>query len=589
MRKYYMLSGLLLHTHQTTCNHNRTPEQKKPSYLKNTSYSNIQNKMLEYIHFKQSFTIIIRDDVNSLYNYIFQKFDGFIFILFGDNLINDIKRHTSIMQNISVPKARFLVIILGISPNIKAVFNFLDEFSLYETIVIHQEKEHFKLLSWSYDNCGNFKDIVFLGTCTLLKNYAKSFHIPQRPKLYNNCSFQLFGYEDPPFSINSRKHNLVTGSIIFKLLKLIVPHLNFTINFLTSKREFQRRTTVGYPYDIRKYLHPLFFSERYYTEQYTWFVPRVKPNPQWISPTHVFNFDTWVCVLLFLAIMSIYFKFFHFFQSTDFIKCFLNTYSVFLNMSVKYNSCSFRLRTVFLTWVIFSIAITTIFQAYMTTHLIDSGKQHQIDTVAELEKSDFIPIIYQGLIYIDCWRLFAANTSKFLVFYDVCSMFRYSAHNSKVAILASDETFFYTFRELGMLKQIESFHKFSTQLTSIHRTLIIDMTSPYLPLVNKIISHLVQTGIVDKLVHDSIDISRFLQRIRTTEKSFNEYVPLTVYHIFSSFIYLSVGISLSVIVFIIEIAVSRYLLISKCLYNLYKKSINKLQQLKDKKSNSDLK
>ena len=90
---------------------------------------------------------------------------------------------------------------------------------------------------------------------------------------------------------------------------------------------------------------------------------------------------------------------------------------------------------------------------------------------------------------------------------------------------------------------------------NIHRTLHVEVTSLFIPLVNKVIEGMVEGGIVDKVVRDYVDPTghRFINK--PEETSLEIYEPLGLLHVFSSFLYLFLGYILSAIAFFIEIVI----------------------------------
>jgi len=59
-----------------------------------------------------------------------------------------------------------------------------------------------------------------------------------------------------------------------------------------------------------------------------------------------------------------------------------------LSMSVNSQPRSAPLRLFFLCWVCYSVAISTVFQAYLTTFLIEPGYEEPIRTVEKMLKSE---------------------------------------------------------------------------------------------------------------------------------------------------------------------------------------------------------
>ncbi|KAJ9580702.1 hypothetical protein L9F63_024122 [Diploptera punctata] len=492
-------------------------------------------------------------DLSSNDGYTFHQFQGFIFILLQNNLF-DIK-YSRIMSNLSLPKARILVIVLGITTNKQIVFDFLVEFSLHKAVVLLQnEIEDFEILSWSRDDCGDFKNITFLTSCNQVSKTFDMQRVIERPKTYKGCTFNLLGIHEPPFCVRN-KLEFVTSGIELKLLQYIASHFNFSI-IQYSAEYFYRKNLISFGINIHFPISTSLFVETYYTQTYTWFVPRVRSHPHSSNVTRVFKMDTWACILFSLIIVTALLKFLDIFHCEDTIKCFLNTWAILLSVAVKEVPTYISVRILFFSWLILSIALTTVFKSFMTSFFIDPGKGHQIDTVEELQKSDLVLSLGLKDYGFSCWQTLLENVSRFLIFSNECSMFKYSIMKSNVAILISEEMFLYNFGSLGLLNRTYYFHKFSNGVINVYRSINMDITSPYLPQVNIIIKRLVESGIVEKLVDNSVDPSGMWKKIKSGHSILEDYNPLSLFHLSSSFFYLCFGFTLSFLVFVAEIIIN---------------------------------
>ena len=124
---------------------------------------------------------------------------------------------------------------------------------------------------------------------------------------------------------------------------------------------------------------------------------------------------------------------------------------------------------------------------------------------------------------------------QFIAFNDTCTLFKYFLHDPNVAILTSEEEFLYNLRVLGKQNSSASYHKFTTDAVSIHRTLNMDSSSGYLPQVSEVIRRLVESGIVNKIVDDMVDPSGLWKRIKARDNLLDSFVPLSLFHMFSCF------------------------------------------------------
>ncbi|KAJ9597099.1 hypothetical protein L9F63_027010 [Diploptera punctata] len=329
-KNYSSLSGESLDKFRNTCDRFFTPKLKQVPTIRNTSYSGLQNKIIQSIHSTYAWTVTV-DTLTSDYRYFYEHFDGFVFILLESNFREDVLRQKAIMQNLSIRKAKVIIIIFGYLKFQNFLFITLDQFSLYETMVIRPvENGTIQILTWSYYICGNFiGGINFLGTCKEANLFPNTIKIPKPPKSYPGCALQLTNNNNPPFIVTS-SHKRTVGGIEHKIIKIILSYFNFKVGNLKFE-VLRRRQFLGSFNDYRMthYIDPLAYMERYYTIRYYWFVPRAESSPHLTSLTRVFTSDTWMCVLLAMFLFSLSLKFLDIFRSTDYSQCFLSTYFYF--------------------------------------------------------------------------------------------------------------------------------------------------------------------------------------------------------------------------------------------------------------------
>jgi Ligand-gated ion channel. len=185
-----------------------------------------------------------------------------------------------------------------------------------------------------------------------------------------------------------------------RLLQAIASHMNFTIKHSYSPDLHNKKEHVTYALYTGYMIDPYSYIEPYFVQRYTWFVPRPKPHPRSSSITRVFRTEIWLCLLILLTGVSLVLRTLASQEYCDAVECILELWAVLLSVSAARLPLGHRPRLLFLAWVIFSIALTTVFQAFMTSFFIDPGKQRQIDTLEELENSrlNFSTAIIDGRI-----------------------------------------------------------------------------------------------------------------------------------------------------------------------------------------------
>ncbi|KAJ9590253.1 hypothetical protein L9F63_016640 [Diploptera punctata] len=528
--------------------------------IRNKTFNHMSNILMKYIQSFQSWTLTVHDMTTICGIDLYKKFNAFIFILKSDEL-DYIRSNEKLLSNLSMNKAKIIVIITGVTSQINVVFQFLDKYSLRQTIVLHEDENRLsKAISWIPDECGDLKEINILGICKHTKYFARK--IKYEYNYLNSskkCQFQLTGLHNPPFSVIDDE-GLVIEGIELRLLQLIASHLNLELkhnNTFKSTKEF----ALGYHVLKEDYINSVTFMERYYTQSYTLFVLKPKSHLHWSNVARTFKLSTWICVVLSLTIISIALTLLDFIKRTGFVKCFLDSLAVFLNVSVAEKPQITRMRQVFFSWVLFSIAFTTVFQAYITSFFTEPGRAHQIDTLQEVEESNMkLALLHR--YPPECSYILKGIRSEFMVFQDDCDMLKFCFHNPNTACFTNEEAFLYNSHLYFKHISKSAFYKLNTDGVSVHRTLNMFTTSPHLSLVNQATKRLVEAGIVDKIVESFVDPSGWTRGVRMQEHSPYDYISLSTYHMLSPFIYLSVGLFLSCVVFTTEVIFSVFPTIS---------------------------
>ena len=139
-------------------------------------------------------------------------------------------------------------------------------------------------------------------------------------------------------------------------------------------------------------------TRSYLAIRFTWFTPCAVKFQRWSRFFNIFSVTMWICFALSLVLavvtvscISNYRHKSHLHQYNSYSNIFSvtsNIIAVSLSVSVNTQPRSAPLRLFFFCWVCYSVAISTVFQAYLTTFLIEPGYEQPIRTVEEMLKSE---------------------------------------------------------------------------------------------------------------------------------------------------------------------------------------------------------
>ena len=513
---------------------------------RNTNYSYVQNRIIKHIHTVNLWSLTI-GSLGEIYNINLNKYDGFIIFSVADTLGNDIQRNS--ILNRSHFKSKVFMIILGVILNLSSVFSFLEVMSFRDTVVTYQESNSgsLKVLSRTYNACGKYENSTVLESCRETARLRDTFKMFESPKEYRNCDISLIGFHDPPFCVVHE--GKVIDGIGYKLLEIVASKLNLVTDVSPWKI---RAEYIGIGVAETTDYNYIFSLDRYYTQKYTWFVPLASIHPRWSSLLRVFRSDVWVSLVFSIIIVSGFVNYSVLYRSKGGIDNLFNTWGVLLNIPVKWCCSNVKFRAVFLSWVIFSVAFTTVFQAFITSYFTDPVRERQIHTVQELDDSHLKMCV--NYVKPEYAHAFLEIKSNICVFEDWISMFNLFFHKPNFGLFTTHETLLYAFK-LHAFNATNKlfFYKFSEGF-SISKSFYFPVSSRFRHKVDEVVRRLVEAGIVQKLVDTYIDPSGWVQGSMMEDNSSKEFTPLSCFHLFSSFIYLGVGFTISFVVFVCEIA-----------------------------------
>ena len=129
--------------------------------------------------------------------------------------------------------------------------------------------------------------------------------------------------------------------------------------------------------------------ERY---EHIWHVPCAKPIDRNQKIAKIFSLTLWIAVIaVFIATGITIWQLAKLSRQDDTYKdmstVLYNAWAVVVGVGVTKMPRSYRLRIVILAWICFCFSVSTIFQTFLTTFLVDPGLQKQIANLHELSES----------------------------------------------------------------------------------------------------------------------------------------------------------------------------------------------------------
>jgi hypothetical protein len=312
----------------------------------------------------------------------------------------------------------------------------------------------------------------------------------------------------------------------------------------------------------------------YFYIKFSWYVPCPIPNSRWTSMYKIFGSVVWVCfgavAILAVIIMWLLAKYetqLNARESANYksiMYCIYNVLAVITGVSVPQKPISLSLRIFFTTWVIFAVAMTTVYQAYFIGLLVNPGFEESITTLNDLIQSG---IEYGYKNDIDTLQLsdplyeFIKRNRKTCKSVYKCLQ-RVLERKDFATIIDSFHAEYFRTRLL--------FHNIHVQVCSLQEDVIMFRVSMYMakgnPLLhrfNEIITRIFEAGLTEKWLKDFMSSSILDDHpIDDDDTSFSDfatnelntdYSTLSLIHLHVVFYILLIGQIISTFVFLVEV------------------------------------
>jgi hypothetical protein len=239
------------------------------------------------------------------------------------------------------------------------------------------------------------------------------------------------------------------------------------------------------------------------------------------------------------------------------IKCFSDSWSILLGISVPQVPYVTSLRVFFMACVMCSLLLNSTFQSSFTGYLIDPGLEHTVSNVGELVNSE-LDIILSVFLALFFDEKLLRNQNRRRVVYSEHECLQNAANTSNVATMLSRNYVM----SVGMefLDQHKQFplSPFKEDVLNTHIVMLLQKGSYFLDVINNIIIRLVEAGLPDKFLDDFFHTKQHHSSSMAVEYLNSSYVTMTLAHLESAFVLLFVGNCLSLFTLVTEILHSRW-------------------------------
>jgi hypothetical protein len=297
-----------------------------------------------------------------------------------------------------------------------------------------------------------------------------------------------------------------------------------------------------------------------------WYVPCPVKFPGWKSIFRIFYPTAWLSIFLSAVLAIIVIVFLARFGLKEYesftrvVDAILDVWALILGVSVSPLPRTVPLRVFFSAWVCYSLAINTVFQAYLTTFLVDPGFEKSITSVDEV----FTSGTKYGFSALGFDRLFNDRTnpkSKKILqnrvdCADIFTCVLWTAKYRNISsICAADyvDYLFYNSEFSDELKDSQYCGLKETPVLVTELLMTLQKGSPFSDRMNEIIDRIRESGIASYLERFSPEAKSFRKTKSNTGNSLlDEYSALNMSNMQPAFLLLLFGHCLGLISFLFE-------------------------------------
>jgi len=241
-----------------------------------------------------------------------------------------------------------------------------------------------------------------------------------------------------------------------------------------------------------------------------------------------------------------------------------NVWAVILGVSVSTMPRAPSLRSLFLAWVCFSVAFSTVFQAFLTTFLVDSGYEAPIQNMDVLLASDIKLVLsrYSSILYnISDINIKSKLKKKFVPCPSLEDLWKWAIFKKNVSFMFSEISAEENYA-LGNFVGEKSEPLFCKLEDGVFlhsgRSMVMLRTDPLLRRVTEIVDRVVEAGIYNFWISLKLNWYKILSQKISLIHPLDEYYSFNLYHMQAAFYLLLMGWCLSALCFMVELLYSRF-------------------------------
>ncbi|KAJ9580368.1 hypothetical protein L9F63_004003 [Diploptera punctata] len=401
------------------------------------------------------------------------------------------------------------------------------------------------------------------------------------PKQFMGCSLNVGAAGPEPYVMKQNtskdgEHDFNVTGLGLELVILFAIKMNFTVRFLEPAMKMNILPALDLvsmwragQIDIMTGSYPHALATAAYADMpvamfidtFKYIAPCPRPMTKIQKIMTLFSLATWISIAFVLIFVSFLFWLMsniplrkNNFTGFDLLaQCFSATWAVLLGFSVPKIPISLSIRCLFIIYVWYCFAISTVFQAFFTSYLVEAGYEIQLKTLDEVMRAGLFFGSYELMEFAKTvLPTYEVDEFKYILYDNIEECVRSVMFERNTFTIVPTYLASYVASLSGVTDESKVVCYLNDPIMTLPLGAILRKASPLLDLLNAHIRHSLEGGLLQvywsKIKHDVK-----LKADQMDEVS--EYVVFNLNHLLPIFIVLLFGYILSVTVFFIELLI----------------------------------
>jgi hypothetical protein len=473
----------------------------------------------------------------------------------GGDIMDSLRSQMDMMRDSEIqqwnPRGRFVVVVTDLdseSPPSMALQIYEAmwmEYSVTDNVILMSDRSKKKALDlysgfpYETGNCENIKEVSLMDQWVFEDNGTfrnKQNLFPHKlQKDLHNCVIRVATLGFHPFVTLLANYTTADGTAVYdvrgfsvEFIRLSMDKMNaialflkpsLDISFEASYREVsnlmsrQSDILVGtlplMPVVITSFSEP---SIPFIYDAVKWFIPCPKPIPRVHKIMTMYNASVWLTMIIVFIVSGVVLwcstkrpyrlEIMESYALRTISNCIYSSWAIFIGISVPEMPKAWRLRMFFILYVWYSFAMTTVFQAFFVSYLVEPGYEKMLETMEELLDSD---VLYGYNVAMEFGMATTEYTdhlkfpdSRRIDCGDTRMCIRRIMTDGDVAIIIAPMYVQYVTNEVGLQGQTKHACALSENLMDGTIVALMPKGSPLLNQLNKYIRRCLEGGLVER-------------------------------------------------------------------------------------------